>query len=82
MIIIHNFHPPLPLRYNDVKFIRGGNMRACSLVCIVGIVFLLINQFYRGLNLEQLFIGGFVLVAIWTDCECWVRYKLRRRKHG
>lgn len=42
-------------------------MRAYSLVCIVGIVFLLINQFYRGLNLEQLFIGGFVLVACHMD---------------
>lgn len=55
-------------------------MRACTLVCIISIVFLLINQFYRGLDWGQLFIGGFVVVAIVTDCERWLRYKLRRRK--
>ncbi len=55
-------------------------MRACSLVCIIGIVFLLIDQFYSGLSWERLFIGGFVAVAIWTDCEGWLRYKLRHRK--
>ncbi len=55
-------------------------MRACSLVCIIGIVFLLIDQFYSGLSWERLFIGGFVAVAIWTDCEVWLRYKLRHRK--
>jgi len=54
---------------------------ACSLVCTISIVFLLINQFYRGLNWEQLFIGGFVVVAIWTDCERWLRHKFRQRKH-
>jgi hypothetical protein len=54
-------------------------MRACSLVCIIGIIFLLINQFYSGLNWAQLFIGGFVAVAVWTDCGRWVRYKLRHR---
>ncbi|WP_371371859.1 hypothetical protein [Sporomusa aerivorans] len=54
-------------------------MRACSLVCIIIVIFLLINQFYSGLNWEQLFIGGFVAVAIWTDCGRWLRYKLRHR---
>lgn len=53
-------------------------MRACSFVCIVGIVFLIIDQFYSGLNWGRLFIGGFVIVAIWTDCERWLCYKLRK----
>lgn len=57
-------------------------MRACSFICIIGLVLLLINQFYTGLNWGQLFIGGFVAVAIWTDCQRWFRYKLRHRKHG
>ena len=57
-------------------------MRACSLVCVIGIIFLLINQFYSGLNWAQLFIGGFVAVAVWTDCSRWVRYKLRHRSHN
>lgn len=57
-------------------------MRACSFVCIIGVVYLLINQFYRGLHWEQIIFGGLVVVAIWTDCERWLRYKFRRRKHG
>jgi hypothetical protein len=57
-------------------------MRACSLVCIIGVMILLINQFYRGLNWEQLFIGGFVAVAIWTDCEGWLRYQFRHKKRS
>ncbi|HWR05510.1 hypothetical protein [Sporomusa sp.] len=57
-------------------------MRACTLICTIGIVFLLIDQFYSGLNWERLFIGGFVIVGIWTDCERWLRYKLKHRKHG
>lgn len=36
-------------------------MRACSFVCIIGVVFLFIDQFYSGLNWERLFIGGFVI---------------------
>lgn len=56
-------------------------MRACSLVCIIGIVFLFIDQFYSGLSWERLFIGGFVAVAVWTDCEGWLRYRLRRKRH-
>ena len=55
-------------------------MRACSLVCAIGVVFLLINQFYRGLDWGQVFIGGLVLVALWTDCEPWLRYRFRRWK--
>ena len=57
-------------------------MRACSLVCIIGLIFLLINQFYRGIDWGQLFIGGFVAVAIWTDCERWLRFKLKHRNHN
>ena len=57
-------------------------MRACSFVCIIFIVFLCIDQFYSGLNWERLFIGGFVIVAIWTDCERWLRYKIRHRRYG
>ncbi|VBB09084.1 Hypothetical protein LUCI_4370 [Lucifera butyrica] len=57
-------------------------MRACTLVCIIGVGFLLIDQFYDGLNLGHLFIGGFVAVAIWTDCERWFRYKIRHKKHA
>jgi hypothetical protein len=56
-------------------------MRACSFVCIIGVLFLIIYQFYHHLDWGQLFIGGFVVVAIWTDCERWFRYKLRRRRH-
>ncbi|MBP2637893.1 MAG: hypothetical protein H6Q72_3800 [Firmicutes bacterium] len=52
-----------------------------SLVCSIGLLFLFINQFYRGIDWGQLFIGGFVIVAIWTDCERWFRYKFRRKKH-
>lgn len=57
-------------------------MRACSFVCIIGTLCLLLNQFYRGLDWEQLFIAGFVVVAIWTDCERWLRYKLGKRGFG
>jgi hypothetical protein len=56
-------------------------MRACSFVCLISVIFLIIDQFYRGLNWEKLFIGGFIAVAVWTDCERWLCYKLRRRKH-
>ncbi len=57
-------------------------MRACSLVCLIGVGFLLINQFYSGLKWEQVILGGAVLVAVWTDCERWLRYRLRHWKHG
>lgn len=57
-------------------------MRACSFVCIIGVLFLIIYQFYHRFDWGQLFIGGFVVVAIWTDCERWFRYKLRKRRHG
>lgn len=55
-------------------------MRACSLVCMIGLVFLLIDQCYSGVNWGRLFIGGFVAVALWSDCERWLRYRLKRRK--
>jgi len=48
---------------------------------MIGIVFLVIDQFYSGLNWERLFIGGFVVTAIWTDCHRWLHYKIRRRRH-
>lgn len=58
-------------------------MRACSFVCIIGIIFLIIDQFYSGLSWERLFIGGFVLTAVWTDCERWLRFKARKlASHG
>lgn len=57
-------------------------MRACSLVCSIGVIFLVISQFYYHLDWGQLLIGGIVVVAIWTDCERWFRYKLRRRRHN
>lgn len=53
-------------------------MRACSFVCIIGVIFLFIDQFYSGLNWGRLFIGGFVITAIWTDCERWLRCKVKR----
>jgi hypothetical protein len=56
-------------------------MRACSFVCLIGVVFLIIDQFYSGLRWERLFIGGFVVVAIWTDCNRWFYYKLKKSKH-
>ena len=55
-------------------------MRVCTVVCMIEILLLLINQFYRGPDWGQLFIAGFVVVAIATDCEGWLRYRLRRRK--
>lgn len=57
-------------------------MRACSFVCTIIVVFLCVDQFYNGLNWWRLFIGGFMVVAVWTDCERWLRYKIRHRKHG
>lgn len=56
-------------------------MRACSLVCLIGVIFLIIDQFYIGLRWERLFIGGLVGVAIWTDCSRWLCYKFRKSKH-
>ena len=57
---------------------HGGNaMRACTLVCSLGVVFLLINQFYRGLDWAQLIFTGLVVVAILTDSERWLKYQLR-----
>lgn len=44
-------------------------MRACSFVCIIICIFIIIDQFYRGLDYGKLFIGGFILVAVWTDCN-------------
>ena len=52
-------------------------MRACTLVCSLGVVFLLINQFYRGLDWAQLIFTGLVVVAILTDSERWLKYQLR-----
>lgn len=58
-------------------------MRACSFICIISVAFLIIDQFYNGLNWERLFIVGLILVAIWTDCGRWVRYKLKEaQKHS
>ena len=56
-------------------------MRACSLVCLISVIFLIIDQFYSGLRWERLFIGGLVGVAIWTDCSRWLCYKFRKSKH-
>ena len=55
-------------------------MRACSVICVIGIISLMIDEFCNGLNWEKLFIGGFVVVAIWTDFEPWLLYKLRKTK--
>lgn len=52
-------------------------MRACTLICSLGVVFLLINQFYRGLDWAQVIFAGFVIVAILTDSERWLKYQLR-----
>ncbi|WP_170233087.1 hypothetical protein [Sporomusa termitida] len=52
---------------------EGKPMRACSSVCIIIVVFILIDQCYSGLNWERLFIGGFIGTAIWTDCSRWLR---------
>jgi hypothetical protein len=52
-------------------------MRACSFV-----LFLIIDQFYSGLNWDRLFIGGLVIVAIWTDCERWLLYKLKAKSRS
>lgn len=57
-------------------------MRACSFVCIIFVLLLGVDQFYSGLNWERLFIGGFVVVALWTDFERWIRMKLRQRKQA
>ena len=57
-------------------------MRACSFVCTIIVIFLGIDQFYSGLNWWRLFIGGFMMIAVWTDCERWLRYKIRHKRHG
>lgn len=56
-------------------------MRACSFVCTIIVLFMIIDQFYSGLNYERLFICGVITIAIWTDCERWFRYKIKRKKH-
>lgn len=56
-------------------------MRACSFVCTIIVLFMIIDQFYSGLNYERLFICGVIAIAIWTDCERWFRYKIKRKKH-
>lgn len=55
-------------------------MRACSFICCIVVVFIIINQFYSGLNYKQLSIGSFVLIAIWIDSKHWLRYKLRKAR--
>lgn len=57
-------------------------MRACGFVCLVFVIFLLIDQFYTGLDYFRLFIGGLVAVALWTDLEPYVRRRWRRRIAG
>lgn len=55
-------------------------MRACSFLCIVCVLFLIIDQFYSGLNWVGLFLIGLIIVAIWTDYERWLRYRIRKSK--
>ena len=56
-------------------------MRACSLLCMIVVVFLGIDQFYSGLNYWRLFIGGFFAIAVWTDCSpLFKRYYKRKAK--
>lgn len=47
-------------------------MRACSFVCLVFCVLLIIDQFYRGFDLVELAMGGLVAVAFWTDNSRWL----------
>jgi len=58
-------------------------MRACSFVCIIICLLIIIDQFYRGLDYGKLFMGGFIVVAIWTDCsKLFLRkYKNKFRHH-
>lgn len=53
-------------------------MRACSFVCLVFCALLITDQFYRGLNLTRLFLGGFVAVAFWTDNSRWLIRRYRK----
>jgi len=54
-------------------------MRACSFVCIIIFIIIIIDQFYRGLDYGKLFMGGFILVAIWTDCSKWFLRKYKKK---
>lgn len=54
-------------------------MRASSFICIVGVLFTVVDQFYSGINLMRLFLAGFVAVVVLTECERWLRYKLHGR---
>ncbi|WP_346353003.1 hypothetical protein [Azotosporobacter soli] len=55
-------------------------MRACSWLCFIGVLFTIVDQFYSGINWMRLFLGGLAAVAVWTDCERWLQYKLRKKK--
>ena len=56
-------------------------MRACSFVCIIICIIIIIDQFYRGLDYGKLFMGGFILVAIWTDCSKLLLRKIKKKFH-
>ena len=54
-------------------------MRSCSLLCIIVVIFLGIDQFYSGINYWRLFIGGFFAIAVWTDCGPFFKRYYKRR---
>jgi len=58
-------------------------MRPCCFICIIICILIIIDQFYRGLDYGKLFMGGFILVAIWTDSSKWMlrKYKKTIRHH-
>jgi len=56
-------------------------MRACSFVCIIICILIIIDQFYRGLDYGKLFMGGFIAVAIWTDNGKWFIRKYKKTFH-
>jgi len=57
-------------------------MRACVFVCIIFCILIIIDQFYRGLDYGKLFMGGFVVMAIWTDCSKLFIRKYKRWFHN
>lgn len=54
-------------------------MRACYFLCIIVVLFLIVDQFYNGLNYWRLFIGGIFAIALWTDCKPLILRYWRRK---
>ena len=54
-------------------------MRASAFICLVGVFFTLVDQFYSGIDWMKLFLAGLVMVVVVTECKRWFCYKLKHR---